>query len=388
MAARKTARPKLRKSGVANLLSPDHLVERAAGELRRGAPALIRAAKRSESVLAVAAETVTDVTLTALVKLYGPPVSILTHARAATLKIRLYTADVVSIPQDTAVTAEILRALADPTTDFDHPLQGPFNAIRKPPSEAAVASVLLAKLAGLLPATAIFALNEREQKALQGEAAVAEVPVGAIRGFEARAASNLQLLTRARVPLKGAEEAELVAFRPKDGGQEHYAVIIGDKRADSLAPPGPVLARIHSECFTGDFLGSLKCDCGDQLRGAVKAIAAAGGGVLLYLAQEGRGIGLMNKLRAYRLQDEGFDTMEANRRLGFAADERLYDVGARMLTLLGYGKVRLMTNNPEKMRALERAGIEVTERVPHRFPDNIHNRDYLRVKTEKGGHLL
>ena len=149
-----------------------------------------------------------------------------------------------------------------------------------------------------------------------------------------------------------------------------------------------MLARIHSECFTGDLLGSLKCDCGDQLRGAVKAIAEAGGGVLLYLAQEGRGIGLMNKLRAYRLQDEGFDTMEANRRLGFAEDERLYDIAARMLQLLGYSKVRLMTNNPDKLRALERAGIEVTERVPHRFPDNIHNRDYLRVKAEKGGHLL
>jgi GTP cyclohydrolase II len=110
--------------------------------------------------------------------------------------------------------------------------------------------------------------------------------------------------------------------------------------------------------------------------------------VLLYLAQEGRGIGLMNKLRAYRLQDEGFDTMEANRRLGFAEDERLYDIAARMLHLLGYAKVRLMTNNPDKLRALERAGIEVVERVPHKFPDNIHNRDYLRVKAEKGGHLL
>jgi GTP cyclohydrolase II len=149
-----------------------------------------------------------------------------------------------------------------------------------------------------------------------------------------------------------------------------------------------VLTRLHSECFTGDLLGSLKCDCGDQLRGAVQAIAKAGGGVLLYLAQEGRGIGLMNKLRAYRLQDEGFDTMEANQRLGFAADERLYDIAARMLRLLGYSKVRLLTNNPDKVRALQAAGIEVTERVPHSFPDNAHNRDYLRVKAEKGGHLF
>jgi len=256
------------------------------------------------------------------------------------------------------------------------------------PVAAAAASVRLAKLAGLLPATAVFKLADRARKTLLTDRSVVEVPAAAISGFEDSLASHLQLLVRARVPLDGAEDAELVAFRPMDGGQEHYAVVIGDKRGPALAPPGPVLARIHSECFTGDLLGSLKCDCGDQLRGAVKAIAEAGGGVLLYLAQEGRGIGLMNKLRAYRLQDEGFDTMEANRRLGFAEDERLYDIAARMLALLGYGKVRLMTNNPDKLRALERAGIEVTERVPHSFPDNIHNRDYLRVKAEKGGHLL
>jgi GTP cyclohydrolase II len=388
MTARKTGRPKSRTPRAEALVAPDHLVERAAGELRRGAPVLIRSAKRGQSVVAVAAETVMDATLAALVRLCGTPFSILTHARAATLKIRLYTPDVVSIPHGPRVTAGELRALADPTTDLDHPLKGPFTAARRAPPETAFPSVLLAKLAGLLPATAIFPVSDRARKLLQIDRSLVEVPARAILEFEESLASHLQLLALANVPLHGAENAELAAFRPKDGGQEHYAVIIGDKRSNALAPPGPVLTRIHSECFTGDFLGSLKCDCGDQLRGAVKAIADAGGGVLLYLAQEGRGIGLMNKLRAYRLQDEGFDTMEANRRLGFAADERLYDIAARMLSLLGYSKVRLMTNNPDKMRALERAGIEVTERVPHRFPDNIHNRDYLRVKAEKGGHLL
>jgi GTP cyclohydrolase II len=363
-------------------------VERAAGELRRGAPVLIRARTRNESVVAVAAETVSEATLAGLVKLCGAPFSILTHARAATLKIRLYTPDVVSIPQAASVTSAALRALADPSIDLENPLKGPFNASRAAPSNAAKASVQLAKLAGLLPATAVFNVPDRMLNALVTDRAIAEVPAAAISGFDESLATHLQLLTRVQVPLDGAEDAELAAFRPNDGGQEHYAVIIGDKRGPALAPPGPVLARIHSECFTGDLLGSLKCDCGDQLRGAVKAIAEAGGGVLLYLAQEGRGIGLMNKLRAYRLQDEGFDTMEANRRLGFAEDERLYDIAARMLQLLGYGKVRLMTNNPDKLRALERAGIEVVERVPHRFPDNIHNRDYLRVKAEKGGHLL
>ena len=196
------------------------------------------------------------------------------------------------------------------------------------------------------------------------EESLGEVSKPDIARFEDSTAQTLALVVRASVPLEGAEDAELVAFRPADGGQEHYAILIGSKGAASLAPPGPVLTRLHSECFTGDLLGSLKCDCGDQLRGAVKTIAKAGGGVLLYLAQEGRGIGLMNKLRAYRLQDEGFDTMEANQRLGFEADERLYDIAARMLRLLGYSKVKLMTNNPDKMRALQAAGIEVVMRVP------------------------
>jgi GTP cyclohydrolase II len=153
-------------------------------------------------------------------------------------------------------------------------------------------------------------------------------------------------------------------------------------------PANPVLTRLHSECFTGDLLGSLKCDCGEQLRGAVAAIAKGGGGILLYLAQEGRGIGLINKLRAYRLQDQGYDTIEANERLGFEADERVYAVAARMLGLLGFKAVRLMTNNPDKVEGLVRAGIDVVERVPHAFPSNRHNEAYLRTKAEKAGHFL
>src|SRR5207248_4187379 len=194
-------------------------------------------------------------------------------------------------------------------------------------------------------------------------------------------AAGLERVAEARVPLTEAEDARLIAFRPRDGGAEHLAILIG-----SPDPSAPVLVRLHSECFTGDLLASLRCDCGDQLRGGIAAIAAAGG-ILLYLAQEGRGIGLVNKLRAYRLQDQGFDTMEANERLGFESDERLYAIGAKMLSLLGYRSVRLLTNNPAKVEALEAAGIIVTERVPHRFPGNAHNREYLRAKA-KAGHLL
>jgi GTP cyclohydrolase II len=132
----------------------------------------------------------------------------------------------------------------------------------------------------------------------------------------------------------------------------------------------------------------LRCDCGAQLRGAIRTIATAEGGVLLYLAQEGRGIGLVNKLRAYRLQDQGFDTMEANERLGFESDERMYGIAARILTLLGYKSIRLLTNNPDKIKALTDRGIDVVERVPHTMPANVHNREYLRAKAQKGGHLF
>lgn len=372
----------------AGLVLPDHQVERAGGDLRRGAPVLIRGDVPGASVIAIAAETATDAVLAALTSSYGAPAAYLTHARAATLKIPLYTKQAVAIALPESVNAAELRAIADPTTDLAHPLKGPFDAGRDALPDAGAASLRLAKLAGLLPATAIFRIGDEMRDRLVLTGALSAVNAVDILAFEERAALALQMVVRARVPLDGAEDAELVAFRPRNGGQEHYAVLIGAGTAPALMPPGPVLTRLHSECFTGDLLGSLKCDCGDQLRGAVRTIAKAGGGVLLYLAQEGRGIGLMNKLRAYRLQDEGFDTMEANQRLGFAADERLYDIAARMLTLLGYSKVRLMTNNPDKVRALEAAGVEVAERVPHSFPDNLHNRDYLKTKAEKGGHLL
>jgi GTP cyclohydrolase II len=190
-------------------------------------------------------------------------------------------------------------------------------------------------------------------------------------------------VSQARVPLFDAENARIVAYRPSDGGIEHLAIVIGEPKADQ-----PVLIRLHSECFTGDLLGSLRCDCGDQLRGAIAAISEAGSGVLLYLAQEGRGIGLVNKLRAYQLQDGGADTIDANEQLGFDADERIYAPAATMLSRMGIQRVRLMTNNPEKIAQLERYGIEVAARVPHSFPSNGHNENYLRTKAERAGHLL
>ncbi len=355
-------------------------VERAAGDFRRGAPVLVTSERAGDNALFVAVETATDATLAALTSTFGAPVLLLTHARADTLKIRLYTPDVVAVPVAADARAAQLRAIADPTADMDNPMKGPFQASRDALPETASASVKLAKLSGLLPATLMFRASHKALDAFVHDS-VSAVSAAIIAAYDSETANTLAIVTRAHVPLADAENTELIAFRPADGGPEHYAIRIG-------APSDPVLVRLHSECFTGDLLGSLKCDCGDQLRGAIAAISAAGGGVLLYLAQEGRGIGLMNKLRAYRLQTEGFDTMEANTRLGFADDERMYDLAARMLKLLGIARVRLMTNNPLKVAALQTANIDVVERVPHSFPENAHNRDYLRTKAEKGGHLL
>ena len=346
------------------------VLARAANELRRGRTIAI-AGDDGKTMLAMAVETASD---RAIVKLGKAAILLLTHARARTLKIRLYTPGVVAL-KPPVLSADVLRAIADPTADLATPLKGPFAALRAPLPDAAAASVKLAKLAGLLPAV----LSKPVARAPKG---VYRISARDIRDYESQSVATLAVVTRARVPLEGAEHTELVAFRAADGGPENYAIVIGAPRRDR-----PVLARLHSECFTGDLLGSLKCDCGPQLRGAIAAIAKAGGGVLLYLAQEGRGIGLINKLRAYRLQDQGFDTLEANERLGFEADERLYGVAARMLKLLGFKAVKLMTNNPDKVAGLEAEGIAVAKRVPHKFGENAHNRLYLATKA-KAGHLL
>jgi GTP cyclohydrolase II len=190
------------------------------------------------------------------------------------------------------------------------------------------------------------------------------------------------------VPLEDAPEARIVAFRAADGGIEHLAILVGTPETALAAGQVP-LARIHSECFTGDLLGSLRCDCGPQLRGAIKRMAEdPAGGVLLYLAQEGRGIGLVNKLRAYTLQDQGLDTLDANRALGYGADERNFWVAAEMLHAVGIGRVRLLTNNPDKIAGLGACGIEIEGREAHQFAANGVNDEYLATKARRFGHLL
>ena len=261
--------------------------------------------------------------------------------------------------------------LADPARDFSRGPSGPLRPLPLRDGEAEQAALTLARSAGLLPA--LWLLDEDR---LQGAEPVATADI-----LREGAAPDMTIVARARLPLEDLPDTQIVAFRAGDDGQEHVALVLG---AFGGEPP---LVRLHSECLTGDVFGSLKCDCGPQLRQALRLIAAAGGGVLLYLRQEGRGIGLANKLRAYALQDRGLDTVEANLRLGFGDDERDYVHAAAILRALGVDEVRLLTNNPAKVQGLESAGIRVAERVAHHMPANPHNADYLAVKRKKSGHL-
>ena len=257
--------------------------------------------------------------------------------------------------------------LADPGRDFGRAPMGPLEPVGFEFEEEAAAALRLARLAGLLPALWV----------VDAESAAMSVESSAI----ADASPSVDLVARAALPLDGLPETQIVAFRGTDDGGEHVALVVG---AFGGKPP---LVRLHSECLTGDVFGSLKCDCGPQLREALRIIGVEGGGVLLYLRQEGRGIGLANKLRAYALQDRGLDTVDANRRLGFGDDERDYGHAAAMLRALGIDQVRLLTNNPAKVEGLEKAGIAVTERVAHHMPANPHNADYLATKRKRSGHL-
>ncbi|KQT35412.1 GTP cyclohydrolase [Sphingomonas sp. Leaf412] len=263
----------------------------------------------------------------------------------------------------------LATALADPQLDLATPLKGPFRTIPVASPVAAAAALRLARIAGLLPA---FFTG--------GVEAELTIDVDDIDAHED--ATRLAIAVRARLPVAQAEDAEIVAFRSPESADEHVALLIGQ-------PDGrPPLVRLHSECLTGDVLGSLKCDCGPQLDAAIRAIRESGWGLLLYLRQEGRGIGLVNKLRAYALQDQGYDTVDANTRLGFAIDARDFGVAARMLTLLGQDRVRLLTNNPAKVAGLEAAGVTVAERVAHALPANPHNERYLATKRDRTGHQL
>jgi GTP cyclohydrolase II len=348
-------------------LSAGRAVARAVDALRRGWTVVI------DDIAFLAIETADDAALAAF-DADGPADILVSGNRAVTLKLANQRDAVPTGPVRIArapwIDLAAATAIADPALDLGTPLKGPFRTVPPDCGKAAIAAIRLARRAGLLPA--FFVAGAAED-------AVA-VAADDVARFDT--APSLTIASRARLPTRHAEKAEIVAFRSDEDSAEHVALIIGD-------PTGtPPLVRLHSECLTGDALGSLKCDCGPQLGEALDAMAASGWGILLYLRQEGRGIGLVNKLRAYALQDQGFDTVDANVRLGFSDDERDFTVAARMLEALSQPRVRLLTNNPRKVAGLESAGIEVTERVPLQPEANLHNRAYLETKRIRSGHQL
>ncbi len=275
---------------------------------------------------------------------------------------------VVALPAGALDYAQ-LCSLADPTA--------PQAAIPSPALQPGDALLIqLVKYASLLPAALVFTQSDEEP----------DWPVLAYDDLKRYASSPLPPLVEtasARLPVAGAEDARIQSFRALHATSTHLLLSIGDVRS-SKAP----LARVHSSCITGDILGSLRCDCGDQLQMALSAMKAEGAGLLLYLHQEGRGIGITNKIRAYKLQEMGVDTYVANQLLGYDDDERDFAIAAAMLNYCGYDTIRLLTNNPSKIALIERYGIAVKERVPLVAASGAHNHSYIEAKSKKAGHLF
>ncbi|GGI71668.1 GTP cyclohydrolase-2 [Polymorphobacter multimanifer] len=355
-------------------LAADYAGIAASDALRRGQ--IVRVG----SLAVLSAELADDAALAAL-ETRSRAGLIITARRAAVLNLANQIAAAAADPEPVWVERpawldlEASRAVADPVLDLATPMKGPFRT--RPLGEdtdSGRAAITLAKHAGLIPA--VYAVPHGAAEA------VVETSAGLALALPAQAA-RLRIASRARLPLALAPDTQVVAFRSVDGGPEHLALLIGDPN-----PVTTVLSRLHSACLTGDVLGSLKCDCGPQLHAALAAIAAnPGGGILLYLQQEGRGIGLINKLRAYALQDQGFDTVDANTRLGFEPDERDFSIAAAMLTALGVRSVELLTNNPDEVAGLAAHGLTASRRA-HAMPPNPHNHAYLATKRDRQGHQL
>jgi GTP cyclohydrolase II len=357
-------------------------VHRAIAEARRGVPVVLAA---RHPLIVAPAETVGAEGLHLIDRLSNGQASLLlAPSRAAAILQHDLPDEAGAIALRLArplIDAATLRRAADPTMEQILP-----DFERVAPPESALAALSLGKLARLLPAMVVAPVRPGWASLPVGSDLLS-VPGDDLLAYPGLLASSLTKVAEVAVPLDGAPDARLIAFRALDQGIEHMAILVGDPAGDPASGIAP-LVRLHSECFTGDLLGSLRCDCGPQLRGAILRMAEEGAGAVLYLSQEGRGIGLINKLRAYTLQDNGLDTLDANRALGWQADERNFQIAAAMLRALGMPRIRLLTNNPEKLASLAACGIEIAARVPHAFQPNGVNNAYLSTKALRFGHLL
>ncbi len=362
---------------MAILLTVEEQIARMRADLRMGVPILLTCG--GGVWMAAAVETLNSGRLKHF-RDYSDNIDLaITERRAKTLSARVYDGDLARIQIPNAADIDWLRSVADPVDDLQSPMKGPFTAIRDGDAEPHRLVLMICKQARLLPAAVLVQITSAAADELSY---LHRLPIESI-GPCLRKSSPLALVSAANVPLAVSNTAKVHVYRPDDGGIEHYAIEIGNPIRNE-----PVLSRLHSACFTGDIIGSLKCDCGPQLNAAMQQIAEFGSGVLLYMNQEGRGIGLANKMRAYALQSQGFDTVEANHRLGFEDDERDFMLGAEILKSLGFNSVRLMTNNPNKVERMNAAGVRVVERVPLHVGHNPLNKDYLETKAKKSGHIL
>jgi GTP cyclohydrolase II len=353
-------------------------VDRALAELRRGRGIAVQDAAGRAWRLVVPLETAAAPLVAHAIAQQGTAL-VVTGARAAALGVPCESDEVLLLTVPASAGAEQLLELGRhwEADGWRETLGGsvPHATCADP---LGVAAVHLAKIAQLLPALLVT-----ECATAAVPASLLAVRVDQVERYALPDADDLLRVSEARVPLREDQNSRLVLFRDRRDASEHVAVVVGSPDPASVVP-----VRAHSSCFTGDLLGSLRCDCGEQLQSAVQRLHEQGGGVLLYLAQEGRGIGLANKLRAYQLQDAGLDTVDADRHLGFSADERSYAIAAAMLRQLGFTRIRLLTNSPHKVRELRARGIDVEEMESLLAQPNEHNERYLRTKRDRAGHLI
>jgi GTP cyclohydrolase II len=344
-------------------------MERALAELRSGRPVVLNFA--GEDHLVMSPETVDEPALVAILRLGGGAQLVLSQPRLHSLGLKSVEPGVIPL-DDLDVSAIVsLISHADAYVNGHAP---------RPAGGPAKAALELVRVAYLLPAAIIVPLGKANAAAATHLMRIDEL---SLNYYQDHVRASPRIVSRAPVPLDEIGDTEFVVFRGGEGMRDQVAVVIGKPQYGE-----PVYARLHSACLTGDLFASLKCDCGDQLRGTVKFMAENGGGVLLYLDQEGRGNGIANKIRAYRLQHAGYNTFDADGILGFDRDQRHFDFAADMLKQLGFRSVKLLTNNPLKVTSLQEAGLNVVSSHRAKARSTLQNVGYLAAKRDHAGHLI